>query len=177
MSYQFLREPYLHRANTQEYWLATDLFHVWQKSKNNLYSNKDVVYKFNNYGFRCDDFSSAELYPYRIVFTGCSYTEGIGLPLEQTWPKIFHSKLCSELGYQMPYWNLAAAASSTDHILRHQHCYNELLKPQIVVCLLPYLKRRERWMGDFFNAIVAETSEIRQVNKSFFKEEYIQYQT
>lgn len=174
---QFSRAPYNHRANSQDYWLATDSFELWKKDKNNPFSSRDVIYKFNNYGFRCDDFEEHLLNPYRILFAGCSYTEGVGLPLEQTWTKILHSNLCERLNLQVPFWSIGAAASSTDHVTRNFNYFYNMLRPQIVIYLVPYLERRERWMGDFFNAISPETQEYKNNNRIMLDQKYVNYQT
>ena len=47
------------------------------------WKDKSIEYKFNNLGFRSDvDFHPKD---HGAVFLGCSFTEGVGLPLEYTW--------------------------------------------------------------------------------------------
>jgi len=157
----------MYRANTQDIVLATDQY---DPSK-----GKHIKYKFNNYGFRCDDFDHWEKHPLRVVFTGCSYSEGVGLSLENTWPKIIHKNLCDDFGL-MPFWNLSAAASGLDHIVKYLYHYGDMLHPQIVICYLPNIERRERWVGDYFTANTP-TPMYDKLNKTFLKEEFISYQT
>lgn len=167
---QFLKEPFIYRANTKDIVLSTDIY--------NPKKGKHINYEFNNYGFRCNNFDNWKNHNHRIAYLGCSYTEGIGLELEDTWPKVFHNIVCEQHKIKMPFWNLSGAASSTDHLTRYLYHYIEMLRPQIVVCYLPNLERRERWVGDYFSAnTLVDVFGNQRLNKIFLKEEYVEYQT
>ena len=57
-------------------------------------SNEDVVditYKYNNYGYRSEDFIKNK--PADLLTLGCSHTFGVGLPIEKTWPSLLSQDL------------------------------------------------------------------------------------
>jgi hypothetical protein len=84
-----------------------------------------ITYKFNNFGFRSDEFSHDP----NIVFLGCSHTCGIGIPLEQTWAHI----VSSNLGFKN--FNLGIGGTSNDTAFRiAQHWVPQLI-PSIVIFL------------------------------------------
>lgn len=112
---------------------------------NNAYGPNDIVYKFNGHGFRCDDFDVNS--DKRILFLGCSHTNGIGLPLEHTWPYILLNHIKKETGYNIPFWTLATGGVGLDTEVRLYHQYGLKLKPQLVFAYFPEY-RRELYYGD-----------------------------
>lgn len=71
------------------------------------YRNVDITYEYNENGHRCKNISEIDLDNY-ILFSGCSYVEGIGLALENTLPYLMSSEL------NMDYYNLALGGSGID---------------------------------------------------------------
>ena len=51
-----------------------------------------VVHRYNRYGFRGDDFDIRTSRP-RVVAVGDSYTEGIGVEEEESWPAVLADRL------------------------------------------------------------------------------------
>ena len=49
-----------------------------------------ITYKINSHGFRCDELTANTDC---IVALGCSFTLGIGLPIEATWPALVSKEL------------------------------------------------------------------------------------
>lgn len=126
----------------QKYY-ATDDPKLWFSSNDKqviFERQKSYIYKFNDFGFRCDNFSLPSEYP--IVFLGCSNTCGVALPLQQTWPFLLLDKIKSLIGKKIPLWNLAAAGSSIDKqaLLLERHVSR--LRPKMVFFLIPSLYRR-----------------------------------
>lgn len=83
-------------ANTTLFWKDSDTEDKFLKnvvdsqklnnftdSKKLYWVDKEIEYRFNNYGFRTDD--DFEKDEEGIVCLGCSFTQGIGLPIEYTW--------------------------------------------------------------------------------------------
>ena len=130
-------------------WYPSDTKEQFEKQKNiifykNLYGPDDIIYKLNNYNFRCDNFKDDSYNnPYRILFMGCSFTFGIGLPLHDVWAKIMHERICTELNQDIPYWNLAWGGSGTDQMYRYLYHLGPKLRPQIIISLTSFLERRE----------------------------------
>ena len=177
---QFLNSNRIQIANTQHEWFYLDTlerYHEGKKTAQPAYGLGEVQYKFNNKGFRCDDFDTWENHKYRIMFAGCSDTEGHGMPLEETWAKLFHGKVCEKLGESIPFWNIAHGAASTDHIVKHLYNEGSKLRPQVVIALLPHFERRERWDGDHWGPWNINTREEKHIASVFLKDNYIRYQT
>lgn len=176
---EFIKSPLQERANTSTQWLPSDTYSQYCTVKDKVqYGPNDISYNFNNKGYRCDDFESWEKHPYRIVFTGCSFTEGIGLPLEHTWAYIFHKKVCEELKMYIPFWNISKGGAGLDLILRALYTDCDLLKPQVIISYLPFLERRERWHGDLWAPCDGPLkNEMAGEIKLFTNERYVTYQT
>lgn len=66
-----------------------------------------ITYKINSQGFRCDEFEPGD---YLAAF-GCSYTAGIGLPVDVLWPTLVGEKLNLRVA------NLAWEATQQTHVL------------------------------------------------------------
>jgi hypothetical protein len=98
--------------------------------------DREIEYKFNQYGFRCDGFSK---YHNRnpILFLGCSHTVGVGLPIEQTFPYILSKKL------NLHYYNLGVSGSSNKTMFRLAHAWIPKLKPCKVIVLYNDVGRTE----------------------------------
>ena len=156
MNREFLRQPHPHRV------LKEGEF------------NK-VYYKFNDYGFRCDNFTDCLKYKFRLLFVGGSNTEGMGLNVHECWAKLFHDMVCEKLNYQMPYWNIAVAASGTDHIARFLYSVGDLIQPNIIISWLPPIERRERFDSDFY--LPGHDTDEKNNVRAFIDDRFIQYQT
>ena len=147
------------------------------------YGPNDIEYKYNNYGFRCDDFDSWEKFPYRILYAGCSMTEGIGLPLDDIWPKLMHKRMCEEYNIEMPYWTIASGGTGLDQMVRYLYNLKDLIRPQIILCYLPGKERRELWYEERWGTWVFDKHQKRKYNfdqydtKVFTDERYVEYQT
>lgn len=92
-----------------------------------------ITYKFNSQGFRCEEFSDG---PYLLAL-GCSYTIGIGLPVESTWPEILAKKMgvkCANLGW---------GGYSADSCYRLAEYWIPKLNPVYVCMLAPPRNRIE----------------------------------
>ena len=70
-----------------------------------------VQYKWNDYGYRASFDYTPILTEDKIVCIGCSFTEGVGLDEEETWPDMLASKL------NKPYLNLGLACGSDGYIV------------------------------------------------------------
>lgn len=135
-----------YRANTHTRWLATDTienYTIASARDTNLYSITDIDYKFNKYGFRCDEFTLPSELP--IVFLGCSFTEGIGIRQHETWSYKLLEKIRLKTNKNIPYWNLGLAGTSLDTQARHLYFLTTLLniKVKFVFSLIPHVNRRE----------------------------------
>lgn len=94
-----------------------------------------ITYKFNNDGFRSNDFDP--LGNNNLIALGCSFTMGIGLPVHQVWPWV----VAKELDFEV--CNLAMGGASADSCYRMAEYWIPKLRPKLVVMLTPPLGRLE----------------------------------
>lgn len=87
-----------------------------------------ITYQLNGEGFRCDEFESDAPC---MVALGCSYTVGIGLPLEDIWPTL----VGTALGLKV--YNLGWGGYSADTCYRLARYWIPMLRPQVVCMLTP----------------------------------------
>ena len=120
-------------ANKEVLWLPMDTEELYKKhlrrpGKKELlikynWIDSIITYKFNKYGFRCQDFSNVPA----ILFLGCSLTVGIGLNLEYTWPTLVSNNL------RLACYNLGVGGSSNDTAFRL--CLGWLQKIRPIICV------------------------------------------
>lgn len=144
----FAIKPLSIRSKTL-YWSGSDSIKNYKK-ENNPYSKTDITYVYNRYGFRSDEFCSSN---YRLLFLGCSHTEGIGLPLEETFAYKVYSTVKNKIGKDFPFWNLGLGGNGMDAITRAYYNFHDLLKPQVVVAVLPTY-RIEFFVNNAWNTIL-----------------------
>jgi len=122
-------------------WFPSDDIFTYKK---NLENKKELLekyrwigkrfdYKFNQQGFRSEEFNLTD----SILALGCSYTMGVGLPLEFTWPDIISKKL------NLQYYNLGVGSCSNDTTFKLAYHYIPKLKPKIVVLVSPEVEHLE----------------------------------
>jgi hypothetical protein len=92
-----------------------------------------ITYSFNSHGYRCEEFDNSP----GFIALGCSFTVGIGLPVDHTWPSI----VGKELG--LAAWNLGIGNGSMDTCFRFLYHYIEKLNVNYVLLLTPPVQRFE----------------------------------
>jgi len=122
-------------------WLPTDTEELYEYNLKNRYNDLKsngwidnlVTYKFNSDGFRCREFTQDP----SILFLGCSFTLGTGVPIEQIWPELVSRQLnmrCANLGVQ---------GASSDTGFRLCQGWIDKIRPKIIVFALPPAERTE----------------------------------
>jgi|688.fasta_scaffold120389_3 hypothetical protein len=123
-------------------WYSTDSCEEYKKNlkeslpklkSNGWHPKIPITYKFNDYGFRCDNFSDVP----SVMFLGCSNTFGCGLPMESTFSHI----VSQELG--LANYNLGVCAGANDTSFRLGYWFIPKLKPKIVVNTFTFSHRFE----------------------------------
>lgn len=132
------------RKNKTEDWCSSDTEDRYSETTEygpNLYQPGSFQYTYNSDGFRCDEFDlpSQE----RIVFLGCSFTEGIGLPIESTWAYQLLQKIRNKTGKNIPFWNLAIGGGGIDTMASHLYQYIDKIRPRHIIFLRPPWVRRQ----------------------------------
>jgi hypothetical protein len=104
--------------------------------KGHVYPDPLISYKINNYGYRCDDIT-VEDSTNNFIFSGCSNTFGIGVPLESIWAH----QLNEELGGEK-FINLGMNSGSHKTIVFDIFRYiKNFGKPKGVFVLFPNMER------------------------------------
>jgi hypothetical protein len=136
----FFPHPNDINANTTEDWYSSDQPYNYKEDKN-LYKFDDFKYIFNSDGFRCDDLDQESEIP--ILFLGCSITEGVGLPIHETWSYKLLEKIKNKTKKNIKYWNLAKSGASIDTNARHLFWFCEKYNVKHVFICVPGIYRRE----------------------------------
>lgn len=125
-------------SDTEDSHLRSEKTHP---EKFRYWKDRSINYNYNNLGFRSDfNFKPGMK---GDLYLGCSFTEGIGLPLECTWPSL----LSTELGTRG--FNLGTGGYSIDTCFRYLvAAHNFGLKFKRVFLLVPPPNRYEQIIKD-----------------------------
>jgi len=107
----------------------------------NPYTPTSFGYQFNSYGFRCDEFNLPS--PLPILFLGCSFTEGTGVPKEATWAYRILEKIRAKTGKDIPYWNFAVGAAGIDTQASFLSEHGDTIRPRHIIFMRPPWTRRQ----------------------------------
>ena len=133
---------YMLKKNQTLLWHGTDTSDLFYNNLQNVDKNKmliesgftdPITYSFNNCGFRADAFDNR---PAGLAF-GCSFTEGTGLRLEQTWPFLLANMADTHV------WNLGISGAALDTVFRLLDYYLLKFNPKFVCVLTPPHNRFE----------------------------------
>ena len=136
----------------------------------NHYNPESFDYTFNGQGFRSDEFNNEP----SLVFIGCSNTEGIGLPLEESWAY----QVWDGVGRPSPFINLGIGGAGYDTMSRVLYLLQDQVKPKVAVVLLPGIWRRELVIEDKFSMWSPVTPlDVKKItNQILFDDEWVRYQ-
>jgi hypothetical protein len=105
------------------------------------YTMDEVEYVYNEDGYRCDEFTLDSEFP--ILFMGCSFTEGVGLPPNEIWSHHLHTTISNTTSKKIPYWSLGKGGTGIDYAARCFYEYSTRLKPKYIFYLMSGVFRRE----------------------------------
>lgn len=159
---------YIHRNQTL-YWSGSDQRRLWEQHmkdpKNCEYLTNAgwddeyaIEYKFNSSGFRDEEFDQRP----NCLAIGCSFTEGVGLNKDQTWP----TKLTNLIG--MHVWNLGVGGAATDTCFRMTDHYIKILNPKTVFLLVPPPARVELHTDNGVRSYLVTDTDIPAGIKEWF---------
>lgn len=109
------------------------VFDVRSKFDENKYK---VEYKLNNFGHRCDNFSKQDK-DNHVLFAGCSFAFGEGVPYMQNWSGKLYKKIESKYdigGYYCLGFQNGVTSVIINNILKY---FNSFGHPKILVCFFP----------------------------------------
>ena len=133
-------------ANKTLSWCSTDSEQTFQKNlkdsqqcklldKNGfLRTDCDIKYSFNSYGFRSREIDTTNP---GFAVVGCSFTSGIGLPVDDLWPVRLSKKL------SIPVDNFGVHGASNGLMFRIAHYWLPIVKPKFVILQQTFKERFE----------------------------------
>ena len=136
-----------------KYWQGIDSEKKYQECINKKivppYSRSDILYQYDVHGFRYGDTGSSSphlLTKPLVLVSGCSFTEGIGLPENHIW----HSFLLDKINKPTSKLNLGKGGRSIAAIVRHIYVSIDTysIRPDFVYLLLPPVYRMELILKD-----------------------------
>ena len=135
-----------HQKNTTSIWSGPDnetTFNKVQKNKDiSTYSIDDFRYVRNSKEFRSAEFDNST--PIKILYAGCSLTEGVGLPMDHTWCGFINDKISKQLNRPVQMFNIGLGGFSTSSIVRFTKItIDSGFTPDLVLFLLPSVVRSE----------------------------------
>jgi hypothetical protein len=110
-----------------------------------------ITYKFNSNAFRSEEFDPAAD---NLVALGCSFTMGVGLPIQTVWPSLLGHAL------NLHVCNLGWGGFAADSCFRMAEYWIPYLNPKLVVFLVPNKPRLEI----IVNENIGETVTIMPTN-------------
>lgn len=123
--------------NSVQNWSGSDQRELFEKNLSTVetarqlrylgWDTAEITYCYNSHGFRSSEFKHG---PCGIAL-GCSFTEGVGLPVDTTWPYLLSARL------GIPVWNLGVGGASIDTVFRIFEYYVQMLSPKFVCVLMP----------------------------------------
>jgi len=119
-----------------------------------------ITYTYNSRGFRDREFDNT---PSGIAL-GCSFTEGVGIPAENTWPTQLSNLLKTNI------WNLGVGGGSLDTAYNLLEHYLDELNVQFVVLGIPPMDRFEFFCGEKPIRIMGNLRTFHPLYESFLKE-------
>ena len=160
-----INHQYTKHTNKTLNWLISDdesryienLKKDYQRLLDNNWIDKQITYKFNSHGFRCEEFTLDT----SIMFLGCSHTCGVGLPIENSWTYLVSKQL------NLKMINLGIGGIGPDSAFRLADHYILQLKPKIVIYLEPPTAR--------FSLFVSQNGIIDFVPSSLISKHYDYY--
>jgi hypothetical protein len=103
-----------------------------------------VTYAFNSCGFRGDEYDPDAAV--KIFVAGCSYTFGLGLNLDDTWPAQFKRLYCAKFGCALDsvnVQNFAECGISNDGITRTLISQGAAVAPDLLLATFTHRDRSE----------------------------------
>lgn len=122
-------------------WLDPDSESTYRIRPHPRYGADSVFYEFNSHGYRCAEFSARR--ELNVLSVGCSYTFGLGLPAEETYPALLCQAIEQRLGMSVANWNLGIPGCSNDFMSRALLAGLPALRPDFVLVMFTELSRRE----------------------------------
>ena len=112
--------------NGSSTWWSSD--HIDNAKHHPYYTKDSFKYYGNDLGWRGDNMLDFTKDTINIGFFGCSMTFASGVPIEDSWPKVFCERLSKKLGKEVKCWIIANPGHGNSHWVRVFHKYSKFLR-------------------------------------------------
>jgi hypothetical protein len=135
------------------------------------------VYEFNSLGFRSEEYNpNAE----KLIYVGgCSYTFGVGLNIEESWPYIFKELLAKKedkTSDSINLLNFSAGGHSNDYIVRTLISQANKIKPDLIIAYFTGYNRAE-YVNEDGHYNIRAVDGFSQFGNKEFSQDYLIYYT
>jgi len=134
------------------------------------FRHTDSIYKYNNMGYRSNDDYIPNDPSKKIMFFGCSVTEGVGVEYEDCWPAIVTKEFSKKMGQTYKNYNLSYNGCSCEHIARIFYQTVDLYNPDLVIILWTSTDRREYFIDSTQFACITENRHLTDAKLLMFNE-------
>lgn len=149
--------------NGSSTWWSGD--HIDNAKHHPYYTKDSFKYYGNDLGWRGDNMLDFTKDTINIGFFGCSMTFASGVPIEDSWPKVFCERLSKKLGKEVKCWIIANPGHGNSHWVRVFHKYSKFLRFDFAIFNWTDLYRK--------HAFTKELQEIHYMSNFFhMKEEH-----
>jgi hypothetical protein len=122
--------------NKTFYWSGSDSQESFKKNPTQGYTETSITYVHNSYGYREEEYDLTS--KSNILCLGCSFTMGVGLKLEHSWPSILKKQFKDSNVY-----NFGLGGASSDTVVRILANVSSVFNPHAVFILWPSSSRYE----------------------------------
>ena len=108
------------------------------------YKDASISYKTNAHGFRSREIDLASTQR-KIMFVGCSFTMGVGVPYDDVWTSVATRAIAESLGEPVEQHNFGYSGHGNDFFAMIVHQVLPVLKPDLLVVLFTEFARRTHY--------------------------------
>lgn len=127
-------------------WVKPDTLELFQTNNPIGWTEDSIDYNFNSLGYRSIEFEDTGAF--KVASFGCSFTFGIGIKQEDTWPEVFCRSLESYKKTPVVNFNFGLPATSADFVARMVYNSIKVVNPDLILALLPAYERSEYFEAD-----------------------------
>ena len=142
--------PYCNKKIYSKDFIDYEIYTKFGDKSLKTYDWNDIIYEFNSDGFRSDEFDNNEK-GLKILYVGCSFTQGVGLPHKHIWSSFLNKMISNKYNIALQQYNIGFGGASLDTICRLLYFLIKVrkFKPDLVLGLMPHYNRVELFFEGF----------------------------
>jgi hypothetical protein len=138
-------------------WLFSDNAERYALNDDKTYGIDDITYDINSHGYRSMEFDP-ESTAKKIMFLGCSFTTGMGLPYHEVWTTVLTKRLSEHFGVEIEQHNFGLPSHGADAMAMVAFQAIPVVKPDMVIVMYPDIVRRSHFFAWDFKAAFIPTA-------------------